>query len=724
MPISHATALYSHTARCVAVAHDDSRMSITKIRDYRTRLYRARARGLVVLECNAAEARSWLSQLEPCESCLVVSDQLTTSSVAATSAQRFQAFLGSEFELLIWDGFSGFHPNALAALSGTLRAGGLLVVLLPKASDLTHFIDKDSLRLCRPGESLETFKGHFLVRLLAAFRALPHRLVLPLGECSASLLCNTSVIPRQESLVLTEDQKNTVAKIVALANDPEAHPLVLTADRGRGKSSALGIAAATILQAHPQYRIVVCAGKREATWQLEQHFTRCLPHHALPEFMPPDAILAKLPQLDMLMIDEAAALPAPLLDSLIQHYPRTVMASTIHGYEGSGRGFELRFGKALSQRFPKYTHLRMKTPVRWGDHDPLERMIFDVFCLDADIPDNATAVADIELRLLQGEHLASNEPLLQQIVALLVNAHYQTRPDDLRMILDHPRVYCMAALSGRTIVGVALFIEEGRLEDTELMAAIIRGTRRPRGHLVPQLLAHYAGDNAWLRHTSWRIMRIAVHPNAQRQGLGSRLIASVEQQAKHKHVSLLTSSFGYTPSLLAFWQHNGFSPCRLGYHRDAASNSYSLAIAKSLTPGLNAQVHFANQLLGEQLRRARSVLYPLLTRDEMQALERAVAPEPFDLPPHTEMHLLRLCAEFQRNIADTHGLIQRFLSQRAKAHPSTAKHKEPITLLQAAFIKNHTTDSLKEQFGLKGKKDVEQALRAALKEYLDSTAEM
>ena len=56
-------------------------------------------------------------------------------------------------------------------------------------------------------------------------------------------------------------------------------------------------------------------------------------------FIAPDALLASDEQADWLVVDEAAAIPAPLLHQLVSRFPRTLLTTTVQGYEGTGRGF-------------------------------------------------------------------------------------------------------------------------------------------------------------------------------------------------------------------------------------------------------------------------------------------------------------------------------------------------------------------------------------------------
>ncbi len=58
-------------------------------------------------------------------------------------------------------------------------------------------------------------------------------------------------------------------------------------------------------------------------------------------------------------------------------------ATTARGYEGTGRGFLLRFVRWLEQRPEPVDHLRLDTPIRFAPDDPVERFTFEALLLDA-----------------------------------------------------------------------------------------------------------------------------------------------------------------------------------------------------------------------------------------------------------------------------------------------------------------------------------------------------
>lgn len=57
----------------------------------------------------------------------------------------------------------------------------------------------------------------------------------------------------------------------------------------------------------------------------------------------------------MLVIDEAAAIPLPLVKALISGPHMSFLSSTINGYEGTGRSLSLKLLKQLRQNTPSET---------------------------------------------------------------------------------------------------------------------------------------------------------------------------------------------------------------------------------------------------------------------------------------------------------------------------------------------------------------------------------
>ena len=183
---------------------------------------------------------------------------------------------------------------------------------------------------------------------------------------------------------------------------------------------------------------------------------------------------------------------------------------------------------------------------------------------------------------LERRQLIENEDLLQQIFGLLVTAHYQTRPSDLQQMLDAPNLSIHVLQQEQQVLAVALLSREGGF-DAELSEAIYAGKRRPHGHLVPQTLTFHAQIAGAAELVCERIMRIAVHPDIQKRGLGKQLIQHLYEYAASKQADYLAVSYALSPELLRFWQQAGFMLARIGHRRDTASASRSAVQLRAIS---------------------------------------------------------------------------------------------------------------------------------------------
>src|SRR5262249_29577459 len=160
-------------------------------------------------------------------------------------------------------------------------------------------------------------------------------------------------------------------------------------------------------------------------------------------------------------------------------------------------------------------------PARWDPGDPVEAWLADTFLLDAEPADPVEpygAPEPLDRDRMDGD-------VLRDAFGLLVAAHYRTRPSDLRRMLDGPHLSICAIRGLRGLGAVALVAEEGGLPDA-LAHAIGRGETRPLGHLVPEVLACHLGRPELATNRGRRVVRIAVHAEARRRGLGRALVAA------------------------------------------------------------------------------------------------------------------------------------------------------------------------------------------------------
>ncbi|QWR94166.1 tRNA(Met) cytidine acetyltransferase [Cronobacter sakazakii] len=464
--------------------------------------------------------------------------------------------LGREYLHAVFDARSGFDAAAFAALAGTLKAGSWLVLLTPPWQAWPTRVDNDSCRWSDSREPIST--PHFIHHLQRLFLDDPDVICwrqeqpLPLSPSAPRPRWHPACgEPQQEQARLLDELLTTTNGVTAI-----------TAARGRGKSALAGM----FIRALPG-RALVTAPSRASAEVIAAHAGEKF------VFMAPDALLASLEDdtlapCDWLVVDEAAALPGPVLQKLVRAFPATLLTSTVQGYEGTGRGFLLKFCAGIDG----LRYRTLSTPVRWAQDDPLERLVSQALLFDDD--DFAlTPAGDVRFYSVSQNDWQTRPDRAAALYRLLAGAHYRTSPLDLRRMMDAPGQSFIAAEAGGETVGALWLVAEGGL-DAALSQAVWAGYRRPRGNLVAQSLSAHGGDPLAATLVGLRVSRVAVHPGRQREGIGRQLIEQARAQAP-EGCDYLSVSFGYTPALWRFWQRCGFTLLRFGSHREASSGCYN-----------------------------------------------------------------------------------------------------------------------------------------------------
>ena len=483
------------------------------------------------------------------------------------SPSALQTLLGREFRHAVFDARHGFDAAAFAALSGTLKAGSWLVLLLPVWDEWENQPDADSLRWSDCPDPIATphFVQHFKRVLTANNDAILWRQNQPFSLAHFT--------PRTDWHPATGAPQPEQQQLLQQLLTMPLGVAVVTAARGRGKSALAGQLISRIAGS-----AIVTAPAKAATYVLAQFAGEKF------RFIAPDALLASDEQADWLVVDEAAAIPAPLLHQLVSRFPRTLLTTTVQGYEGTGRGFLLKF----CARFPHLHRFELQQPIRWAQGCPLEKMVSEALVFDDENfthePQGDIVISAFEQTLWRSE---PETPL--KVYQLLSGAHYRTSPLDLRRMMDAPGQHFLQAAGENEIAGALWLVDEGGLSQ-QLSQAVWAGFRRPRGNLVAQSLAAHGSNPLAATLRGRRVSRIAVHPARQREGTGRQLIAGALQYTHD--LDYLSVSFGYTGELWRFWQRCGFVLVRMGNHREASSGCYT---AMALLPMSDAGKQLAER---------------------------------------------------------------------------------------------------------------------------------
>ncbi|MDP2561069.1 tRNA(Met) cytidine acetyltransferase TmcA [Psychrobium sp. 1_MG-2023] len=547
--------------------------------------------------------------------------------VQLVAMNKAQSVLGTETSTLVFDSYSGFNPDAFGKATGILKGGGVCFLITPAEGKWLDYNDPDYNRYIASPDQLTRVNNFFIQRLINQINQ--DQTVIKVRQEQA--LPVVELHPDEQGLAITEPAENSLQPLTPFANMQQQRsaleiiktitghrkrPLIMTADRGRGKTSVLGLAAAQLIRDHAVSHIIVTAPKIDAVASLFKHAVQLLPgavcsktdlkwQGKVIEFVAPDVIVTDKPKCDLLLVDEAAAIPTSMLTIIAQSFSRIVFATTIHGYEGTGRGFALRFMNTLVKLSPNYRQVELMQPIRWSENDPVEAFTNRILALNFKSVNYDSSIEGVnetlEFEKISQQQLLDKPQLLEQLFGLLVLAHYQTSPTDFRQLLDAPQLHIFVVKNQENIVATALVLEEGLFEE-ELAEQVWLGKRRLRGHLLAQSLMAQLGLQQAGQYKFARVMRIAVHPQLQRQRIGQRLNEFVKQWALKQHFDYLGASFGATAPLLDYWHALGYQAVRLGLTKDKASGTHSVMVLQPLSVASELLMKNARGLFVRSLR--------------------------------------------------------------------------------------------------------------------------
>ncbi|KZF26038.1 N-acetyltransferase [Xylona heveae TC161] len=545
--------------------------------------------------------------------------------------------LGNTYGMCVLQDFEALTPNLLARTVETVEGGGLVILLLKGMNSLKQLytLSMDVHSRYRT-EAHDDVVGRFNERFILSLGSCDSCLVvddelnvLPISggknvkalpppdpeeekassskkelESIKESLADTQPVGSLLTLAKTTDQAKALLTFVdAIAEKTLRSTVTLTAARGRGKSAALGVSIAAAI-AHGYSNIFITSPSPENLKTLFEfvfkgfdalgyldHVDYTIIQSTNPAFnkaivrvnvhrqhrqtiqyiQPEDAYT--LGQAELLVIDEAAAIPLPLVKKLMGPY-LVFMASTINGYEGTGRSLSLKLIQQLreqarggaklsnaddgdvadrstgkpakdgSQNITGGRSLReitLSEPIRYAPGDSVEGWLNKLLCLDATLPkakrntQGCPHPSQCQLLHVNRDTLFSFHPVsekfLQQMMALYVASHYKNSPNDLQLMSDAPAHQLFVLVppveenSPRLpeplcVVQLAL---EGRISKESVLSSLSRG-QRAGGDLIPWLVSQQFQDEDFAGLSGARVVRIATNPEYIGMGYGSRAL--------------------------------------------------------------------------------------------------------------------------------------------------------------------------------------------------------
>ena len=556
-----------------------------------------------------------------------------------------EEYLGTTYDMLILDLTSNLKPNDIGRLIGIVRGGGLVVLLIPEWDEWEKTLTLFQRELATPqhpeNEVRQIFKKWFKRKLLEhrgifiynvdkrkTIKTLKEELPEKASKKEEMKMPERTVYPRElYNLALTQDQINVLKLTEKFIEKPRGRKLVLvlTANRGRGKSCALGIAVAGFInelrKVKNRARVLVTAPKPANVQSFMMLLMKSLDKLKLKyrvierrrkiievkaerfsvEYWEP----INIPKMkaDLVVVDEAAGLQVPMLLKIWKEHKRIMFSSTIHGYEGAGRGFSIRFLKYIKSD-PKtdLIEYEMIEPIRYSENDPIEKWQFDTLLLDAEpeklTPEDLKHIEEGNLIYVKPDleewFSRKGEHLLRQFFGIYVLAHYRNEPDDLGMMADAPHHTIRAVMipSGKIVCSIQL-AEEGPIPES-MVDDLLRGGRIP-GNIIPDRVLKHVRIREFSRTVGWRIVRIATHPDVMRKGIGSFALTNIIKEAYERGYDWVGAGFGVTEQLLRFWLKNGFLPVHMSPDRNPVSGEFTVLVLYPLSDLTKKIVEIANK---------------------------------------------------------------------------------------------------------------------------------
>ncbi|KAL0381550.1 UNVERIFIED_CONTAM: RNA cytidine acetyltransferase 1 [Sesamum angustifolium] len=509
-----------------------------------------------------------------------------------------ERILGNTFGMCILQDFEALTPNLLARTIETVEGGGLIVLLLRSLSSLTSLYTMvmdvhERFRTESHSQAAGRFNERFLLSLASCKACIVMDDELNILPISSHMKSITQLPVREDSEGLSEAERELKNLKEQLNDDFPVGPLIkkcctmdqgkavitfldaildktlrstvaLLAARGRGKSAALGLAIAGAVAAGYS-NIFVTAPSPENLKTLFDFVCKGFDMLEYKEHLDYDVVKStnpdlkkatpheheKLSQVELLVVDEAAAIPLPVVRSLLGPY-LVFLSSTVNGYEGTGRSLSLKLLQQLEEQNQissrsaetaasgrLFKKIELSESIRYASGDPIESWLNALLCLDVatSIPtiSRLPPTSECDLYYVNRDTLFSyhkdSELFLQRMMALYVASHYKNSPNDLQLMADAPAHHLFVLLgpvdeSKNHLPDILCVIQisfEGQISRKSSIKSLSSG-HQPSGDQIPWKFCQQFGDTVFPSLSGARIVRIATHPNAMRLGYGSAAV--------------------------------------------------------------------------------------------------------------------------------------------------------------------------------------------------------
>jgi tRNA(Met) cytidine acetyltransferase len=572
-------------------------------------------RALIVIELAPP---GWLTQFAQTQNIVCI-----TADTHVDQSDRVTALLGAEHSILAHEISDPMDASLLAALAGTVKYSGVLILAVPFAlnnNNSSSFSDNDNTQLLtfnQQRQPISNFSHRFTKLLKAAEEKYPKDIVLARYQPGSMTLKETQSrlhsshtahkhLRSCQELTLAQDEQDSLLQ-TACTQLVEQKSLCISiiGKRGRGKSALTARIANWLHDQDVAYRISAVHSSALST------FHKITDHSSDVYFIPVQELGKCV--IDTLIIDEASNMSLALLLELMTNHNRLILCTTVEGYESSGRAFELRTQHSIKQNFEAQLLLSPKEPWRWLTDDPIESLIDSLVlngaksasqsmdCSDSNFDEVVNEDIFSIINITQ-QNLLDNEQELENVFGILRETHYQTTVKDLQHLLDgkDTLLWVLEEKKSQNILAVLLLTLERGIEHS-LHDAILRKQRRLPHHLLTQLLAQTANSTDHLTSGFARVVRISVAQSMRRKGIGSVLLKHVERELINDSeacngIHAIGASFANDSTSVKFWLHNGYTTFHKGYRKNPRTGEHAVAVLKSQDATIRTSLIAAAQI--------------------------------------------------------------------------------------------------------------------------------
>lgn len=527
-----------------------------------------------------------------------------------------EKLLGTTYDHLILDTCHSFQPSDLGKLYGVVKGGGLIFLITPQFEEWKKMLNRYHYHILTPPYKEEDIRKNFIKWFIEklwrhdGIAIIEDENILKKGNYKSKIMIRKKIkIPndikfRKEiySIALTQDQIDFIKIGEKMLDDGAI--IVLKANRGRGKSSAIGILLAGIIEKiRGRVKMLIIAPERRNVDEIFRFIERGLTilkigykkignsiitENATLKYMEP--FDAYNEEADFIIVDEAAAIPPHILIKYLENSERVIYSSTVHGYEGAGRSFTIRFLKRLREMKKNFVEFEMEEPIRYSINDPVEKWVFDTLLLDAE-PSRIESIDlnRIEYEKIDMDKVLEEEDKIREFFGILIMAHYRNNPNDFAILCDGPNQMARALLQDGKIVCSMQIAMEGGLGRKDCNDTYFKSIMMP-GNIIPQVLIRHYRRRKYGKYRGIRIVRIATHPDHFGKGIGTLAVKMIEKEARQMGLDYIGVSFGATIPLLNFWLKNGFIPVHITPTVNRISGENSVIVIKPLSKKFREEI--------------------------------------------------------------------------------------------------------------------------------------